>query len=269
MCITFGDLVTEVNRFAPFRLQESYDNSGLLVGEYSTPLKGVLVCLDVTEEVLAEALDLGLNLILSHHPIIFSGIKSLCGDTRVSRIVMRALRTSVGILAAHTNLDVAYGGVSYALAEQLDLEVESVLAPRECDSRCGLGIIGSLRLQPMGVTEFLPYVASRLSQPNIRHSSYANEYIRRVAVCGGSGVSLLDAAIEAEVDAYITSDIKYHDFQSPEGRLLLMDVGHYESEYCAVSLLARLVNESFPKFVCKVSERERNPVEYFRGITIT
>ncbi len=262
LSVTFADIEKAIASYAPFSLQESYDNSGLLIGEGSTHVRGVLVCLDVTEQVLHEAVEKGANLVVSHHPLIFRGVKQLCGNTGVERAVMYALRSGVGILAAHTNLDAAVGGVSCALAAQLGIVVERVLHPSSEDQRVGLGVVGRFAA-PLAEESFLQDVCERLGLSVLRHSPLLHRLIGKVALCGGSGMEFFDDAVAAGVDAYITADVKYHDFQRPDGRLLLLDVGHRESEWCAVDLLKRILCERFSTFACHVSSQDTSPVGYF------
>ena len=260
LVVTFSDVEAAIARYAPFSLQEAYDNSGLLVGEGTTPVSGVLVCLDVTEQVLREAVARGVNLVVSHHPLLFRGVKQLCGRTGIERAVIYALRSGVGILAAHTNLDAASGGVSCALAQELGVAVERVLHP--IGESEGFGVVGRL-VTPLPEDLFLQEVSERLGLSVLRHSPLSERDISKVALCGGSGMEFFDEALAAGVDAYITADVKYHDFQRPDGRLLLLDVGHRESEWCAVGLLQRILCESFSTFACHVSSQDTSPVGYF------
>jgi len=262
--VTFSDVLATIDEFAPLSLQETYDNSGLLVGEGDTPFKGALVCLDVTEAVIAEAIECDCNLVISHHPLIFHGLKSLRGDTGTSRAIILALRSHVGILAAHTNLDAARGGVNYAIAQKIGLTPESVLSPaHNGEQGTGIGLVGSLS-KKMSEGDFLHYIAHIFpQQPCLRYSTKTGKIITRVALCGGSGIDLLEEAIRLKADAYITGDVKYHDFQRPDGRLMLIDLGHRESELCAIELLKQLVSQKFPTFASSVSTQEQSPVNYF------
>lgn len=262
--VTFSDVLAAIDESAPFKLQEEYDNSGLLVGELDTPLRGTLVCMDVTEAVVAEAIGRGCNLIVSHHPLIFHGLKSLRGDTERSRAIILALRAHVGILAAHTNLDAAYGGVNYAIAQKVGLTQLRVLAPTlSGEGGTGIGLIGTLSTG-FSEEEFLIYIARKFpQQPCLRYSPKTGKTIERVALCGGSGIEFLDEAIRLGADAYLTGDVKYHDFQRPDGKLLLIDLGHRESELCAIDLLKQIVSQKFPTFACGVSVQEQSPVNYF------
>ena len=262
--ITFLDVLTAIDDFAPFSLQANYDNSGLLVGELATPLLGALVCLDVTEEVVNEAIERQCNLVISHHPLIFHGIKHLRGDTQISRTIIRALRAQVGIIAAHTNLDAAVGGINYALAKKIGLIPESVLSPvQHGRDGEGIGLVGNL---PNAISEddFLALLARNFpQQPCLRYSPKTKKMIRRVALCGGSGIDFLDDAIRFKADAYVTGDAKYHDFQRPDGRLLMIDLGHRETELCAIELLKQIFSQKFPTFVCGVAAQEQSPLNYF------
>ena len=262
--VTFSDVLAAIDDVAPFNLQEEYDNSGLLVGELDTPLQGTLVCMDITEAVVAEAVARGCNLVVSHHPLIFQGLKRLCGDTERSRAIILALREHVGLLAAHTNLDAAYGGVNYAIAQKVGLTQLRVLAPTLLGKEgTGIGLVGTLDTV-LCEEDFLMYIAQIFpQQPCLRYSPKTGKTIERVALCGGSGIEFLDQAISLRADAYLTGDIKYHDFQRPDGKLLLIDLGHRESELCAIDLLKQIVSRKFPTFACGVSAQEQSPVNYF------
>lgn len=265
--VSFADVANALAHFAPLALQESYDNSGLLVGEATTEVSSILVCLDVSEAVVAEALHLGCNLIVSHHPPIFHALKNLRGDNPTTRVVIAALRAHIGLIAAHTNLDAAAGGVSSALATKLGLTVERVLHPiaasdNNLNPNTGFGVIGSLTT-PLTEAAFLELVSQRLAQPFLRHSALCGRPVQRIAVCGGSGFSFYPDASALNADAYLTADLKYHDFQIPDKQLLLVDAGHYETERCAVDLLYQIVSERFPTFACTESTADSCPVCYF------
>jgi dinuclear metal center protein, YbgI family len=365
--VSFADIESVVGEWAPWALQESYDNSGLLLGERDTKVTGILVSFDIREAVVEEAVERGCNLVVSHHPLVFKGLKNLRGDDPVSRTVMLALRNRVGVLAAHTNADSTNGGVSYLLGARLGLKSMRALVPKDgqilklatyvppeavegvlaalhaagagcigayshcsfstqgegrfyappesapyagakgqlnrvgevrietvCpsyrlasvlealveahpyeepaydvyqlinrDSRVGLGCIGMLD-EALDEKGFLARVAESLGTPWLRYSNPTGRLVRRVAVCGGSGADMIGQAMAQGADAYVTADVKYHDFQQPVGRMLLVDAGHRESELMVVGALRKLIQERFTTFAVWESSQDASPVHYYR-----
>ncbi|MDE6577563.1 MAG: Nif3-like dinuclear metal center hexameric protein [Muribaculaceae bacterium] len=258
---TVKDIAAVIEEFAPKHLQEDYDNAGLQVGNPDMEVSAVLLCLDVTEDIMAEALNRQCNLIVSHHPLLFKGLKEITGRTPAERIVIEAIRNNIAIYAAHTNLDSAREGVSYEIAHILRLNNLSVLEPRAGEPETGLGIVGDV--QPTPKIEFLRKIKEAFKVKALRYSSQSPQLVvRRVAVCGGSGASLIKAAIAANADIIITGDVKYHDFTSYGLDIIIADIGHYESEIITKDLFSRIIRERFPGMVTYFSERETNPIKY-------
>lgn len=250
-----------IEEFAPLSLQESYDNAGLQVGCPEAPVSAVLLCLDVTEETIKEARERSCNLIVSHHPLIFRGLKSLTGADQTQRIVMEALRDGIAIYSAHTNLDSAEEGVSYEMAHQLNLRNFEVLVPSEKDPLIGLGIIGTYD-NPVPQLEFLRKVKETFGVKALRYSAQTQHLvIRKVALCGGSGASFLPDALRKGADAYLSGDFKYHDYTSYGLDILIADIGHHESELCSRRILSRIIREAFPDCVTYFAESETNPIK--------
>lgn len=255
------DIVKSIEDFAPLNLQESYDNAGLQVGDPESSVSAVLLCLDVTEEILNEAVERSCNLIVSHHPLIFHGLKSLTGADETQRIVMKALKEGLAIYSAHTNLDSATEGVSYEMAHQLNLGNLKVLVPSEKNPEIGLGVIGECK-SPVPQLEFLRKVKDTFSVKALRYSGQTHHLvIKKVALCGGSGASFIRDAIAAGADAYISGDFKYHDYTSYGLDLLIADIGHHESELCSRRILSRIIRERFPECVTYFAESETNPIK--------
>lgn len=256
------DIIHVLEAIAPPHLQESYDNAGLIVGNNETEVRGVLFCLDSTEAIVEEAVQKNCNLIVAHHPIVFRGLKRLNGVNYVERTVIQAIQNDIAIYAIHTNLDnVHRQGVNSKIAQKLGLQNTSVLAPRPDDSNIGAGLLGVLQ-NPMEEHAFLLYVKEALKTHCIRHTALRNRPIERVAVCGGSGSFLLPAALKSGADAFVTADFKYHEFFDAEDRLIIADVGHYESEQFTIELLYELIHEKFPNFALHLTELVTNPVFY-------
>jgi dinuclear metal center YbgI/SA1388 family protein len=351
---------------APKSYQESYDNSGLLTGNPDWDVKGVLVTLDCTEEVVQEAIDLKVNLIVAHHPIIFKGLKKIIGQNYVERTIIKAIKNDIAIYAIHTNLDNVHRGVNRKIAAKLGLKNIAVLVPRKdtltklvtfipkentetvlqalheagagnignyknCSFRIsgtgtfqptaeatphigssgnlekvdedrvevifpahlethvisalkkshpyeevayylshlenenqevGSGMIGDLEL-PEEPIEFLKRLASVMNAECVRHTRLPNRKIGKVAVCGGSGSFLLPKAIAAKADVYVSADFKYHEFFDAEGRIVIADIGHFESEQFTKELLMEVLIEKFSTFAINFSKTVTNPISYF------
>jgi len=360
-----SEITSFLNSRIPLSLQESYDNCGLLVGDSDADITGALICLDITGEVLDEAVEKNCNLVIAHHPLIFSGIKNLTGQTGIERLVIRAIKENIAIFALHTNLDNHYEGVSHQLSSKLGLINPEILRPmsgmlrklitfcpashadkvreaifnagageignyNNCSynsqgegtfralaganpfvgelgklhteteirietifpaylentvisalklvhpyeevaydiyplankhNRIGAGMIGTL-LEAVEAEKFLINVKEILQTGCIRHTNLKNKKVQRIAVCGGSGSFLIQDAISCNADIYITGDIKYHDFFIPGNRMILADVGHFESEQFTKELIYTLLNKKFTTFALFISGTNTNPVNY-------
>ncbi|MBW7847580.1 MAG: Nif3-like dinuclear metal center hexameric protein [Bacteroidales bacterium] len=351
---------------APFQLQENYDNSGLIVGDRRWQTDSALLSVDVTEDVVDEAIRLNTKLIVAHHPIIFKGLKKLTPDDAVSRVVMKAIRHDIAIIAVHTNLDNSFSGTNFILSKKLGLNGLTILDPKEeilkklvvfvptahltevrqaiftaggghigqydsCSfstpgkgsfragenanpfvgeignlheeeeqrlevivpsfrlnavinamlkahpyeevaydlipldnrfDRAGSGMIGSLP-EAMDEHDFLEMIAVRCDIPVLRHTHLNGKKIKKVAVCGGSGAFLLGAAKAAGADAFVTADLKYHDFHDADNKLLFVDAGHYETEQFTKEWMADKIKKKNPNFAVRFSEVNTNPISYF------
>lgn len=253
------DIAEAIERFAPISLQEDYDNAGLQVGNPDMEVSGVLLCLDVTEDILKEAMKRRCNLIVSHHPLIFKGLKRLSDENAIQRIVVDAIRNSVAIYSAHTNLDAAREGVSHEIAHMLDLTDIHVLDPHKDDPLTGSGVIG--RISPTPRLEFLRKVKEKFNVRVLRFSALSPRLvIKKVAVCGGAGAFLIRKAIENDADVIVTGDVKYHDFTSFGEDIIIADIGHYESELCSAKIFSRIIRDAFPETVVYFSQKESNPI---------
>lgn len=261
--MTIKDILSTLETVAPPYLQESYDNAGLIVGDPETAVSGVLFCLDSTEAIVEEALSLSCNLIVAHHPIVFRGLKRLNGANYIERTVIKALRAHVAIYAIHTNLDnVHRQGVNAKIAEKIGLVHTSILLPKPGgDPETGAGLLGSLEA-PMEEAAFLQHVKKVMHANCVRHTALRGRPVQTVAVCGGSGSFLLPEALRAGADAFVTADFKYHEFFDAEGKLVIADIGHYESEQFTMELLYDIIREKFPTFALHLTKRNTNPVYY-------
>lgn len=361
------DLISVIEKFAAPELQEEYDNVGLITGNSDWECTGVLCSLDVTQDVIQEAVKNGCNLIISHHPVIFKGLKRINGKNYVEQILVSAIKNDICIYATHTNLDNILLGVNGKIAAKLQLTNIRILQPKykmlrrlitfapvdkaevvrkavfdagaghigkysECSFNSegigtfkaeegadpyvgeigkrqneketkieivypfyletqivkalvdnhpyeevaydiftmenvhfgiGSGVIGDLE-QPMEENEFLKFVSNTFKSDGIRHSSLLGKPIKKVAVCGGAGSFLTHKAMISGADMFITSDVKYHEFFDAEGKIVLADIGHYESEQFTVELIHDLLAEKFPTFAILKTGVNTNPVRYFR-----
>ena len=359
------EIIQTIEQLAPLSLQEHYDNSGVQVGDVNREVNGILLAIDVTENVIEEAISLSWNFIISHHPIAFKPFKSLTGRTYIERCLMQAIKNDIVIYSAHTNLDNALGGVNYKLAQMLELENVKILKPREdallkfvttvpeqhaesvrnaifnagaghignydsCSynvlgegtfragkdahpytgkkdelhfekeiriesvipimkkeevlrallavhpyeepvydlypitnewGRHGGGVVGGLPEQ-MPEQEFLYMLKDLFNLTSISHSKTQGKEILDVAICGGAGAFLLPKAISYAADAFVTGEAKYNDFYDVEDKILLVVVGHYESEVCTKEIFFEIISEKFPTFALHKSAFDSNPVKY-------
>ena len=360
-----GELISWLESFAPPAYQESYDNATLITGDRNAALTGVVCTLDCTEEVVDEAISLGANLIVAHHPIVFRGLKSFTGRNYVERTVIKAIKNDIAIFAIHTNLDHVANGVNKRISDRLNLQNTKILQPKkqllskleffvptkdkdqvlsaifkagagkigeysDCsfqstgtgtftpsqnanpaigekgkpesleevkaevlvsnhlfgkvlstlktshpyeevayyvtsleneNQEVGAGMVGELH-EEMDPTDFLDYLKDKMELKVIKHTAILQRKIKKVAVCGGAGIFLLNDAKRANADVFITSDIKYHEFFDTEGRLILCDIGHYESEIFTKELLGELLSQNFPNIALYLTKVVTNPTSY-------
>ncbi len=360
------DLIKHLDSFAPYAYQESYDNSGLIVGNPEDEIKGILVSLDVTEKVIDEAIQHHCNVIVSHHPILFKAIKKLTGSNYVERVIIKAIQHNINLISYHTNLDHMPNGVNGIIAEKLGLKNTRILAPKaeilkklytfcpvshaekvrntlfeagagtignydacsfntpgtgtfraneiaqpfvgktgelhpeeeikievifpfhkekavikslllahpyeevaydilslnNTHPHIGAGMIGELEKE-MEISAFFTSLKETFHIPAIKHSKTNTSKIKTVAVCGGSGFFLLNQAITQQADVFITSDVKYHEFFDADEKIILADIGHYESEQYTKELILTILNQKFSKFAIRLTETDTNSVNYF------
>ena len=256
-----GDIIKPIEEFAPLSLQESYDNAGLIVGRLDDELRGgVLLAVDVTEEVIAEAVEKGCGLIITHHPIIFHPLKRLNSASVVERCVEMAIRNNIALYACHTNLDSAPNGMSWRVGEMLGLKDMEVLQPTS--EGAGFGVVGTLA-EPIVEGDFLKRVKQTFSVEALRHSALLGREVKRVAICTGAGASLMAEAKASGCDIYLTADLKYNDFYTPDSHFVVVDMGHFESEFCVIAILFDILSKIFINFALHKSAQSKNPVHYF------
>ena len=256
------EITGALEQFAPLSLQDSYDNAGLQIGlTVDAESSGVLLCLDVTEEVIDEAKEKGCNLIVSHHPLMFRPPKRIAGEDIVQRCIIRAIQQGVNIYASHTNLDNAPGGVNYKIAEKLGLQDIVPLCPKPEMEGAGSGVIGILQ-DSMDKEDFIVLVKETFDAGSVRFNSWTGETVRKVAVCGGAGAFLISDAINQQADAFITGEIGYHRFFGYDNFIQLMEIGHYESEQYTIELLESIIRNVCPELKIEKTEIETNPINY-------
>ena len=270
MSVRVQDVIDALEDFAPLPLQESYDNAGLQVGLTGAEVSGALLCLDVTEEVIAEALELGCNMIVSHHPLIFRGLKHLTDEDTVQRCVRMALQNDIAIYSAHTNLDSAIDGVNYMMAERLGLVDVVLLQPRQVSVgvgaqarsvQAGSGVIGYL---PDGEDSlvFLQRVKQAFGVECLMHNELLSRPVHSVAICGGAGDFLLLEALNLQADAFLTGEMHYHQYFGHDGQIQIGVLGHYQSEQYTMDIFNSVISERCPRLPLFKTTVCTNPIKY-------
>ena len=261
MTLKLKEVVAKLEEWAPLKYQESYDNSGLLIGDSEMLLSSALICLDCTEEIVDEAIAAGANLIIAHHPLIFSGLKKLTGENYVERTVVKAVKNDIAVYAIHTNLDNVSSGVNAKITELMGLQNVQILSLKRGMDNVGSGMIGELPHETELLT-FMKQLKSTFGIEMLRHTAILKDKVKTIAVCGGSGSFLLPQAIEQGADVFVSSDFKYHQFFDSENQIVIVDIGHYEAEKFTKELIYDFLREKFPTFVLRLSNIKTNPVNY-------
>lgn len=274
------DIARAVEKFAPLSTQAEWDNSGFSVGNPQAAVHKVLIALDCTLDVVEEAVEQKCDMILTHHPLIFGGCKSVFGNNNPIAV---AIKNGITIYSSHTPLDKAHGGLNDLMAKRLNLQNCKVL------SADGFGTVGSLKSDKSGkngnrgdngkegmtAEEFIRFVKNQFNVKHLRCSkpiecgiaasgkaATADCKITRVAVSSGAGQGSVEDAIAAGAQALVTADVSHHNFYQPDG-FMILDIGHYESEWEAVALLESIVKKNFSKFAVSLSKRDKSPIYYF------
>ncbi len=236
------DIITLIEDFAPLELALGWDNCGVQVSADSLEqqISSAVVALDPTMEVLNKAIEMGSKLIITHHPLTISGTRNITPQSELGRIIIKAIREGITIYSSHTAFDITSGGINDTLAQMLEIE--------NCEPLCedGLGRIGTLK-QPTTSQELAQRLKSTFSLPSIRTNAHGDENISRIALCGGSGGSLIDQAKQNNADCYLCGDLKYHAFDQEDG-LILFDIGHFESENHFLKVISDIISEKFTTF---------------------
>ena len=261
------EITDAIEQYAPLRLQEEWDNAGIQVGNPEAEVTGVLLCTDATEAVVSEAIDRGFNLVISHHPLIFRGLKKIMGRTPVERTVAMAIKHDITIYSAHTNMDSAWQGVSFRMADKIEMTGVTFLDDNHVDpygdgdsTQAGCGVIGDI--EPMTAREVLKRVKEAFEVGAVRYSGNADTMVSRVALCGGAGGFLLDKAVQLGAQLYVTADMRYHDFLDNSQRIVVADIGHYESEHFTKEIFLEIIQKKNPTFAVAFAKNETNQVNY-------
>lgn len=258
--MTIADIINAINDYAPLNLQESWDNSGLQVGDPNANCTGVLLCVDVSPAILQEAIARKCNLVVSHHPLIFKGLKHICPtESKVQQSVYAAIKGGITIFSSHTALDSASEGISREMAKMIGANPLHPLQPG-ADAATGLGCIAEFA-QPVSCNDFIKILKSAFNINMIR-GSWQSRAIKRIGLCGGSGGEFIPKAIKEGCDAFLTADVRYHDFVDYGEDIFIADIGHFESEECSKQIFYRIISEKFPNFAVYKSEIEKNPIIY-------
>ncbi len=256
------EVLSALERFAPLPLQESWDNAGLQVGLTETEVSGALLCLDVNERIVDEAIRKGCNLIVSHHPLLFRGLKTISDLTDVQRTVMKAIENRLCVISMHTNMDNAKGGVNFRIALKLGLNDVQFFASKLVDGiEAGSGVFGMLA-EPMAADDFILKVKKTFGV----ECAMCNELLRRpvskVAICGGAGDFLLDEALKTGADAFITGEMHYHQYFGYEQQIQICVIGHYQSEQFTSEVFQEIIQEACPGVKTCIAETCTNPILY-------
>ena len=260
--VKIQQVLDALERFAPLPLQESWDNAGLQTGLTEAEVSGALLCLDVTPQVVGEAVARGCNLVVSHHPLLFHGLKQIADRDDVQRVVRRAIKDDICIVSLHTNMDNARGGVNWRIAAKLGLCDVDFLAKKSVGGlQGGSGVIGTLPKAADALT-FINDVKETFGVACAQCNELLARPVSRVAVCGGAGDFLLTEAVGAGADAFITGEMHYHVFFGHEQEIQICVIGHYQSEQYTAEIFRDILQRDCPGVACHIAETNTNPIKY-------
>ena len=255
-------MVDALERFAPLPLQESFDNAGLQVGLTEAEVSGALLCLDVTEKVVDEAISKNCNLIVSHHPLIFHPLKRIDAKGDVERAVMKAIKNDVAIVSMHTNMDNARGGVNFKIAEKMGLQNVQFFAAKTVEGiECGSGVTGDFA-EPLAADDFILMLKKRFEVECVQCNQLLRRPIKKVAICGGAGSFLLPQAIAQGADAFVTGEMHYHEYFAHEQEIQIAVIGHYQSEQFTNEIFKSIIEAECPGVKVLLTEQNTNPIIY-------
>ena len=255
-------MLSALERFAPLPLQESWDNAGLQVGLTEAEVSGALLCLDVNERIVDEAIAKGCNLIVSHHPLLFRGLKQITDATDVQRTVVKAIKHDIVVISMHTNMDNAQDGVNWKIAEHLGLADTRFFAQKTVAGiEAGSGVVGDLPA-PMAAADFIQVVKKQFGVECALCNELLQRPVRSVAICGGAGDFLLDDAVALGADAFITGEMHYHQYFGYEQRIQICVIGHYQSEQFTSEIFRDIIQKECPEVRTCIAETNTNPIIY-------
>lgn len=260
--VKLSDIFNIMEEIAPMSLAESWDNIGLQIGNPEEELQGVMLALDASIEAVEDAANSGFNLLLTHHPLFFSPLSSININSPSGKLIEASIKKSVSIFSSHTNLDSVSGGVSDMLADLLELGNREPIEPANASGE-GLGRMGTLS-KALSIEEIVTILKKKLSAKNVGVIGDTNMRVNKVALCGGSGGSLIGAASRLGADLFISGDIKYHQAREAEELALpVIDVGHFSSEKIAIDGLKNILKAKLKKrgikVPLKIFEKEKEP----------
>lgn len=255
------EVICALEQFAPLPLQESWDNAGLQIGlTEADEVSGALLCLDVNEKVLDEAIEKGCNMVISHHPLLFRGLKRISPDNYVGRCVIKAIKNGITIVSMHTNMDNAKGGVNYKIAEKLGLQNVQFMSPKTVEgTECGSGVTGEFDA-PLSAEDFIKKVSTVFDARHTMTNELLLRPIKKVAICGGAGDFLIDDAIRCGADAFITGEMHYHIYFAHEQEIQICVIGHYESEQYTSEIFREIISRECPGVKTYIAEQTTNPI---------
>jgi dinuclear metal center YbgI/SA1388 family protein len=261
-----SEIAEILNNWMPTSIAEDFDNVGLIVGDPKSLVNKILITLDTTIDVVDEAIKKDCNLIISYHPIIFNGLKRITPDSGyVQKSIIKAVKNNISIYAIHTSLDNHPEGISYFLSKKIGLTYLSTLIPKETELKnlnTGMGVIGQLD-KSLDEDVFFDLLKERLNLKYIRHTKKLNRKISKVSIVVGSGSFAIKNSLDSNIDAFITSDLKYHNFFEADNKAILVDIGHYESENHIKFVIKEFLNKKLPNFTLLLSKENVNPVKYY------
>ena len=251
-------VLSALERFAPLPLQESWDNAGLQLGLTEAEVSGALLCLDVNEAIIDEAIRKGCNLIVSHHPLLFRGLKQISGADYVQRCVIKAIKHDIVIISMHTNMDNAQGGVNFKIAERLGAPVlnDSVAETEK------VPLVLAELPTPMDARAFIELVKTQFGVQCAQCNALLQRPVKKVAICGGAGDFLLPDAISQGADAFITGEMHYHQYFGMEQQIQICVIGHYQSEQFTSEIFRDIIQKECPGVRTEIAETNTNPIVY-------
>ncbi|WP_294744738.1 Nif3-like dinuclear metal center hexameric protein [uncultured Prevotella sp.] len=258
-------VLSALEQFAPLPLQESWDNAGLQIGLTEAEVSGALLCLDVTEKVIDEAIAKGCNLVVSHHPLLFRGLKQVSDANDVQRTVRKAIKADICVISMHTNMDNAKGGVNFKIAERLGAKCHTEGKGHtdftdNTDVKVPM-VVAELP-EAMEARAFIELVKERFGVKCAHCNELLQRPIRKVAICGGAGDFMLDEAIAKGADAFITGEMHYHQYFGHEQQIQICVIGHYESEQFTTEIFQDIIHQACPGVRTEIAATNTNPIIY-------